>query len=136
MPAWRSLDTRPGSSTRRRGTAGFGEQLLAMLNTSGNWLKCCGEICAVFLRPILLTDSVGGIMPSKMERKWKAPPFPPPGPAISQHCRHLLWLLCFHVLLSVLGEQQSVNVSPPPSQCSPKTTFCEFDSPLASKSVF
>lgn len=49
--------TQPGPKEGSR--AEFGKQLPAMLETSGNWLRSCGENHATFLRPISLDRPVG-----------------------------------------------------------------------------
>jgi hypothetical protein len=56
--------------------AGFGEQLPAMLKTSGNWLRRRGEIGLLFSDPFLLTDPIGELWPVKKQCKEEAGPPP------------------------------------------------------------
>lgn len=64
-------------SQEEESRAEFGKQLPAMLETSGNWLRSCGENHAAFLRPVFLDRPRGGIVASEMKRGRQIPlPFP------------------------------------------------------------
>lgn len=63
--------------------ADFGEQLPAMLKTSGNWLRSCGENHAAFVRPISLERPVGNHGQGYEKRTAEAPPLSLPRTATS-----------------------------------------------------
>lgn len=90
-------------SQEEESRAEFGKQLPAMLETSGNWLRSCGENHAAFLRPVFLDRPHGELWPVKWKEDGRFPSLSLPRTAmrgIAQHPRLAdTWrLLCsFHV---------------------------------------
>lgn len=112
---------------QERNRTEFGEQLPAMLKTSGNWLRRCGEICAAFFFPdsFLLTDTEGSFGQENEEigRSLSLYFLTTATPAISQ-----CWLLagiffscCFHICCQLYSGgttvseyfSSSISVQPP-----------------------
>ena len=119
---WRAELTHRRASQEEGSRADFGEQLPAMLKTSGNWLRSCGENRAAFLRPISLERPVGNRGRGYEKRTAGAPPLSLPRaatPAFSYHplLAGISLRLCFLVCCCL---------------CSGGTRISEFFSPSAS----